>query len=81
LTQENPLLYRRFLASVQKLHPDLQIDPDVIDKMLEYDEAFNELKQYYPDLEMTGQAKSQLQNSRNHEGQLAFNWQLREALH
>lgn len=42
-TLENPLLYKRFVATNEKLNPDIDIDPAVIDRTLEYDEAFNEL--------------------------------------
>lgn len=47
-------------------NPDIEIDPDVIDRTLEYDEAFNELKAIYPDLRMTGKAKSELQQFRDY---------------
>jgi len=36
---ENPLLYSQFLNYVSKANPDVDIDPEVIDRTLEYDEA------------------------------------------
>lgn len=64
-TLENPLLYKRFLTAIVKLNPDVDIGPEVIDRTLEYDEAFNVLKQTYPDLRITGKAKSELQQFRD----------------
>lgn len=55
-TLENPLMYRNFLKVLERINPEIEIDPDVIDRTLEYDEAFNELKEIYPDLRMTGKA-------------------------
>ena len=63
---ENPLLYKSFLNNVQMLNPQIEIDPAVIDRTLEYDEAFNKLKEIYPDLRMTGKAKSELQQFRDY---------------
>lgn len=58
---ENSLLYSNFLKALARNNPDVEIDPDVIDRTLEYDEALNELKEIYPDLRMTGKAKSEFQ--------------------
>lgn len=60
-TLENPLLYRNFLKVLERNNPDIVIDPDFIDRTLEYDEAFNELKEIYPNLRMPGKAKNELQ--------------------
>jgi len=53
-TLENPLLYRNVLKVLEQNNPDIEIDPDVIDRTLEYDEAFTELKEIYPNLRITG---------------------------
>ncbi len=63
---ENPLLYKRFLRTVQKLNPDIGIDPEVVDRTLEYDEAFNALKRIYPDLRISGKAANELQQFRDY---------------
>jgi hypothetical protein len=63
---ENPLLYRNFLKVLERNNPDIEVDPDDIDRMLEYDEAFNELKEIYPGLRMTGKDKSELQQFRDY---------------
>lgn len=52
-TLENPLLYRNFLKVLERNNPDIEIDPDDIDRTLEYDEALNELKEIYPALRMS----------------------------
>ena len=65
-TLENPLLYRNFLKVLERNNPEIEIDPDDIDRTLEYDEAFNELKEIYPGLQMTGKAKSELQQFRDY---------------
>lgn len=49
-TLQNPMLYRRFVTYVAKMNPRLEIDPDVIDESLEWDEALNALARIYPDL-------------------------------
>ncbi|MCI0565403.1 MAG: hypothetical protein MN733_43615 [Nitrososphaera sp.] len=64
-TLENPLLYKRFLSTVERLNPDLDLDPEVIDRTLEYDEAFNALKRSYPNLRMSGKARNELEASRD----------------
>lgn len=65
-TLENPLLYKSLLSTVEKLNPDLDIDPEVIDRTLEYEEAFNALKRIYPDLRISGKAINELQQFRNY---------------
>lgn len=50
---------------LERNNPDIVIDPDEIDRTLEYDEAFNELKESYPNLRMTGKARSELQQFRD----------------
>jgi len=65
-TLENPLLYRNFLRVLERNNPDIEIDPDDIDRTLEYEEALNELKKIYPGLRITGKAKSELQQFRDY---------------
>ena len=65
-TLENPLLYRNFLKVLERNNPDIEIAPDVIDRTVEYDEAFNELKEIYPNLRITGKASSGLQQYRDY---------------
>ena len=65
-TLENPLLYGNFLQILERNNPEIDIDPDDIDRTLEYDEAFNELKEVYPTLRMSGKAKSELQQFRDY---------------
>jgi hypothetical protein len=64
-TLENPLLYRNFLKALERNNPDIDIDPEIIDRTLEPDEAFNEIRQLYPNLKMTGKEKSELQQFRD----------------
>lgn len=59
-TLENPLLYSNFLKTLQRHNPDVQIDPEDIDRTLEPEEAFGELKQLYPELRITSKEKSQV---------------------
>ena len=63
---ENPLLYRQFLTYVSKANPDVDIDPEVIDRTLEYDEAFAALRKIYPNLQMTHKAHSELDHFREY---------------
>jgi hypothetical protein len=65
-TLENPLLYRNFLRVLERNNPDIEIDPDDIDRTLEYEEALNELKKIYPGLRIAGKAKSELQQFRDY---------------
>ena len=65
-TLENPLLYRNFLRVLERNNPDIEIDPDDIERTLEYEEALNELKKIYPGLRITGKAKSELQQFRDY---------------
>ncbi len=65
-TLENPLLYSNFLKALERNNPDVEVDPDDIDRTFEYDEAFNALKEIYPNLRMTGKAKTELQQFRDH---------------
>ena len=65
-TLENPLLYRNFLKVIERNNPEIDIDPDVIDRTLEYDEAFNALKEIYPDLRITSKTKSELEQFRDY---------------
>jgi hypothetical protein len=65
-TLENPLLYKKFLVTVEKLNPDLDIDPEVIDRTMEYDEALNFLKEIYPNLRIDKKSKSELEQFREY---------------
>jgi hypothetical protein len=65
-TLENPLLYRQFLTYVSKANPDIDIDPEVIDRTLEYDEAFNALKKIYPSLQFSHKAHTELDHFRDY---------------
>jgi len=65
-TLENALLYSNFLKALERNNPDVEIDPDVIDRTLEYDEAFNALKVIYPNLRMSSKARSELQQFRDY---------------
>lgn len=62
-TLENPLLYRNFLKALERSNPDIEVDPDEIDRTLEYDEAFNELKEIYPGLRISSKERSGLQHN------------------
>jgi hypothetical protein len=64
-TLENPLLYSNFIKTLERNNPDIDIDPEIIDRTLEPDEAFNELRQLYPNLKMTGKEKNELQQFRD----------------
>lgn len=48
---ENPLLFRQFVRYVEKLNPDIELDKEIIDTSLEWDEALAALKRIYPDLQ------------------------------
>ena len=65
-TLENPLLYSNFLKVLERNNPDIEIDPDDIDRTLEYDEAFNELIEIYPGLQISSKEKSGLQQFRDY---------------
>ena len=65
-TLENPLLYSNFLKVLDRINPDIEIDPDDIDRTLEYDEAFNELKEIYPGLQISSNERSGLQQFRGY---------------
>jgi hypothetical protein len=65
-TLENPLLYKKFLATVERLNPDIDIDPEVIDRTMEYDEALNFLKEIYPNLRIDKKSKSELEQFREY---------------
>lgn len=65
-TLENPLLYRNFLKALERNNPNIEIDEDDIDRTLEYDEAFNELKEINPGLRMFRNEKSGLQQFRDY---------------
>ena len=60
-TLENPLLYRTFLKVLERNNPDMEIDPDDIHRRLEYGEAFNELEEIYPGLQISRNEKTGLQ--------------------
>ncbi len=64
-TLENPLLYSNFLKALERNNPDVEVDPDDIDRTLEYDEAFNDLKEVYPNLQLSSKQKSELQQFRD----------------
>lgn len=59
-------MYRNFLRVLERNNPDIEIDPDDIERTLEYEEALNELKKIYPGLRITGKAKSELQQFRDY---------------
>lgn len=63
---ENPLLYRNFLRAIKKHNPDLEIDPQEIDRTLEYEEAFNQLQKTYPDLRLSHQNNTELAEYRSY---------------
>jgi hypothetical protein len=63
---ENPLLYKKFLATVERLNPDLDIDPEVIDRTMEYDEALNFLKEVYSNLRIDKKSKGELEQFRDY---------------
>jgi hypothetical protein len=65
-TLENPLLYKKFLSTVERLNPDLDIDPQVIDRTMEYDEAPNFLREIYPNLHIDKMSKSELDQFREY---------------
>lgn len=65
-TLENPLLFRHFLTSLTALNPDLDVDPEVIDRKLEYDEALGALKRIYPDLRISKHEESELEQFRHY---------------
>jgi hypothetical protein len=60
------LLYKKLLSTVEKLNPDLDIDPEIIDRTMEYDEAFNFLKEIYPNLRTNSKVRNKLQEFREH---------------
>lgn len=43
-TVENPLLFRNFLKVLERNNPDIQIDPDDVDRTRKYEEAFSKLR-------------------------------------
>jgi hypothetical protein len=65
-TLENPLLYRNFLKTIERNNPDIDIDPDTIDRTLEPDEDLNELKSFYPGLKLSGKDKSEMEQFRDY---------------
>jgi hypothetical protein len=65
-TLENPLLFRHFLTSVNHLNPGLEIDPEVIDRTLEYDEALGALQRIYPGLRTSKHEENVLEQFRHY---------------
>lgn len=49
-TLQNEMLFQNFIKKVEKLNPDSDIDPEIIDRTLEPDEALMALKKMSPDL-------------------------------
>ena len=65
-TLENPLLFRNFLKVLERNNPEIEIDLEDIDRTLEYDEAFNELKRDLSRPTYVQQRKSDLKQFRDY---------------
>lgn len=49
-TLQNPVIYKNFVMFLAKNNPTIEIDPEIIDTSLEWDEALAQLQRHYPDL-------------------------------
>ena len=63
---ENPLLYARFIRAIRENNPDLEIDPEYIDRQLEYDEAFAVLQGVYPGIRLSRHTHNELEEYRDY---------------